>query len=1375
MKKLMKRVLAVVMAGVLMMMGLPEIAGGEKGIRAEAAELPYTWYLEPSVEAEDILVGDMEITSTYCSYYAVENAAYIKNNGKYGIICYDGSCIVEPEYSKHDSLCGWMSSEILGVTSDDGKKWVHAHNGEKALDVQYNHGCGWGYIGDDYYATDEMEQIIAVSEGSPYVDNARQGIFFKDEYGDREIVIAQKASGFLKDEKPYITVDSEKNLFGIGDRNGILIPCEYTGGISPWNESTSIVGLEKDEKWGYFNAAGECVIDFICDPMVYADVDEFGYPSLDSSAYQAFYSGQGVPYNATEGFIALKVNGECGYYDTEGNEVIPVGTFEEARPVHNGLAWVKDKGTGLWGVIEIDKGSCRDVTFSSLSSSAAINGNGEIYVWGEGAYGDNGYAAAGRLSPNKLNFDQKAVAVSEKYVLTEAGEVYYFDFDQPNPTPVLMLTDVKRLCEKSAITNNGELYLFEAYYDGNGNRSYGRPSTVTKVTALENVVSSCNSGSHVAAVTEDGSLYTWGSNAMGQASGNGILGYISANPEYSDYDQQELYPKKVAIDNVADAKFDDIGSNLYVLKKDGTLYECNYTSSSVSFDLIFDNIKSFECGASFHGGGSVLAISNEDELYVSGSSIWGFGDGNDIYDWENNPQTQKQLSHFGKVKKAITSGNNFAVVTENGSLYTWGQNTYGVVGNREKAAYDSEDLGTPNSEDVFEAVVIFSGSEDGNEKNPIEVTLEEQKLIEQLQNFIVSENYDMIWQERFYDASVEKQWMTLHKADEVLNKGMVSNLCETFDEAGAFFGSSASHTGFDYLLAQMMVSESSYNDVEDMYKTNTWKSWKKVLDVVTKYSKQWVENGIVSEVELNQWRDYLQECIDKKDQEGLVKARDLLSAMASNNEFGENFISVIESAEFGIKAYDKVVVSTVDEVMQYVVYGEAYLETCNEFTEVLYQIADYADYLNKDGATDNELYAVSSSIRKFISDMQRYADDNSAAIATEFAATATENCWSLAEDKLKSTILDSTAEFLDIAPLYKELNIGYKYLDQALNATVNLDNMEKYGQTIEGYAFLSKLLYGVTTDSSQPNAIQEQFTKNPTYENALLFQEATNMKKNMQLLAYDAAIDYFSSMTDNYMNAVNRNDTLRWQNDKNISDLQLEKSIYGGISTNVNDTVYQDMLHKHLESLQNAQTVIVHCPVALQVTDAEGNVVASLSQEKAERIEEYFYLCDTYGYDRDVKIATVKANDQFYIKGMGDGTMSLEIIDDELTYMFTDIPVTDTMNAQFEVSSSGDGILTQTDNLTTVTYKATIMGKVTLGDLNSDTKVNASDAAMVLIAAANIGAGADSGLTPEQTTAADVNDDTYVNASDAAIILQYAAEYGAGYTGTLEDFLNGAT
>ena len=62
-------------------------------------------------------------------------------------------------------------------------------------------------------------------------------------------------------------------------------------------------------------------------------------------------------------------------------------------------------------------------------------------------------------------------------------------------------------------------------------------------------------------------------------------------------------------------------------------------------------------------------------------------------------------------------------------------------------------------------------------------------------------------------------------------------------------------------------------------------------------------------------------------------------------------------------------------------------------------------------------------------------------------------------------------------------------------------------------------------------------------------------------------------------------------------------------------------------------------------------------------------------------------------------------------------------------------------------------------------------AAQILIAAA-IRSGNDSGLTIEQEAVADVNDDGSINASDAAVVLIYAAAIGAGQDVKLTDFVH---
>lgn len=76
-----------------------------------------------------------------------------------------------------------------------------------------------------------------------------------------------------------------------------------------------------------------------------------------------------------------------------------------------------------------------------------------------------------------------------------------------------------------------------------------------------------------------------------------------------------------------------------------------------------------------------------------------------------------------------------------------------------------------------------------------------------------------------------------------------------------------------------------------------------------------------------------------------------------------------------------------------------------------------------------------------------------------------------------------------------------------------------------------------------------------------------------------------------------------------------------------------------------------------------------------------------------------------------------------------------------------------------------------LGDLDGNGSVNATDAALLLVAAAAEGAGEAHDLTEEQAGYADVNGNGQFEATDAALILMYAAYQGAGGTDGITDFL----
>lgn len=295
----------------------------------EIKELNYTWHLDPTIEAEDIIViDDKESFSKNGYVYPYDECALIKQNGKYGIIKYDGTNIAEPVYE----FGSYREGNEIGVwnqyNESEGIQCVDVFLVDGKLKISKNQVTGRGFVGSKYLWIDNK------------VTNMSDSLIFSGKYYDDDYnVVVQSAQ--LDSDKRFVNIS---NKYGIANKNSVLVPIEYDKGYM--HSYNNIIALCKGEKWTYFNENGKSIIEN-CD----------GFKS-NSNVVDLWQGGDYqlsenyiLPYLPTENYIPVKINGQCGYYNTQGNEVIPCGTFEEVRPVHNSLAWVKKDGK--WGVIKL--------------------------------------------------------------------------------------------------------------------------------------------------------------------------------------------------------------------------------------------------------------------------------------------------------------------------------------------------------------------------------------------------------------------------------------------------------------------------------------------------------------------------------------------------------------------------------------------------------------------------------------------------------------------------------------------------------------------------------------------------------------------------------------------------------------------------------------------------------------------------------------------------------------------------------------------------------------------------------------------------------------------------------------------------------------
>ncbi len=263
------------------------------------------------------------------------------------------------------------------------------------------------------------------------------------------------------------------------------------------------------------------------------------------------------------------------------------------------------------------------------------------------------------------------VLIAEKEI--SAGDLFSGMFDEIadgmlNPYKVKKVE--LAMYQSAAITANNNLYMWGNNQFGQlGDGSYEDREYPVKI--LDNVDSVYLSDvigeiwGLSAAITTDGELYMWGYNRFGQV-GNGT---------WEDCE----YPVKV-MDDIAYVSHSDF--NTAAITEDGDLYTWGENSSGELGDGTWDDrctpIKIMENVAYVNTGGTRSAITTDGSLYTWGYNGYGLlGNGTSHQD-SNVPQ-----KIMDNVSYVVTTPNPdiAAAITTDGSLYMWGSNDYGQLGN----------------------------------------------------------------------------------------------------------------------------------------------------------------------------------------------------------------------------------------------------------------------------------------------------------------------------------------------------------------------------------------------------------------------------------------------------------------------------------------------------------------------------------------------------------------------------------------------------------------------------------------------------------------------------------------------------------------------
>lgn len=315
----------------------------------------YRWLIEPTINADNIISFDgSQVDPNNEKNTAYANYSVIRQNGKYGIIDYSGNMVVPAEYDDYYTCwCGEVT--LFNIINEKNDEY-------------------------EYCSIDSSNQVVYYAaehhDSSPryYWNSNEEKIYVKDadeeqgeEYTGKKAVVVCEADVKKSDNGFYDISPVSEPLYGLAKKDKLILDMQYTDFYAPAYKGAGLtcIAFENDEgKWGYVGSDGKTIIDFKCD----GDMSAYCGKVIDDE--MAVH-----PYLFTDDYLPVSINSSYGYYDIDGNCIVQPGEFDQARPAHNGKAWVMK--SGKWGVIAfgdapVEEDSSEEETTTTTTTTSYI-------------------------------------------------------------------------------------------------------------------------------------------------------------------------------------------------------------------------------------------------------------------------------------------------------------------------------------------------------------------------------------------------------------------------------------------------------------------------------------------------------------------------------------------------------------------------------------------------------------------------------------------------------------------------------------------------------------------------------------------------------------------------------------------------------------------------------------------------------------------------------------------------------------------------------------------------------------------------------------------------------------------------------------------
>lgn len=301
----------------------------------------YEWVVKPEIEADDIyyLRDNQEIaySQNELKRQKFSDYAIIEKDLKRGLIKNDGTIVDGIKYREAfvaanvDKECAYIlrDPDVNQSFYLDEETGTMKNTDEwKSNDLAWQGGVFY-YVEGIHNILDVCEEVVSDGEKMEVPSCA-----LPIRQAENELVSRYDFTSWLHELKDEYAIYYNNHL----STDFIYEECG--------SESSGLLAVKKDGKWGYANEKGEIVIPIEYDSSwnYYApyNLEEPEILELPKDSYC---------YAASEGYVPLVKDGKWEMRNTSGKLVIASGVFEEICPVYDGKCWVKKDGK--WGVIQL--------------------------------------------------------------------------------------------------------------------------------------------------------------------------------------------------------------------------------------------------------------------------------------------------------------------------------------------------------------------------------------------------------------------------------------------------------------------------------------------------------------------------------------------------------------------------------------------------------------------------------------------------------------------------------------------------------------------------------------------------------------------------------------------------------------------------------------------------------------------------------------------------------------------------------------------------------------------------------------------------------------------------------------------------------------